>query len=304
MSVTDRDATVEGLVAADADAVVERGERERAELERDFLLRSLDDLDEQRADGAIDDESYQRLHDEYTARAAAVIRALRDGVDTRPVAPPVSWRRRLVVIAVAGAFAVGAAIMLTRALGARRDGELASGNPPRVTQAGAPNASDRRVALEEAVAANPDDLAARLALARFLEADGDLAGALDEYEAVIARDAANAEALAQSGRIFYLTAPNAPTDDDVLALVEQARARLDAAVAADPDHADARFFRAVLYAQELLDPDQAIADAQRYLLLAPAGPFAEQARDLLANLGADAPAGEAPSGTAPTGRTP
>ena len=60
--------------------------RSRADLEaeRDFLLRSLDDLEVERGAGDIDDEAYQQLHDDYTARAAAVLRALGDGVDARP----------------------------------------------------------------------------------------------------------------------------------------------------------------------------------------------------------------------------
>ncbi|MGH8986356.1 MAG: hypothetical protein ACRDY6_21135, partial [Acidimicrobiia bacterium] len=75
----------------------EQEEREHLEAERDFLLRSLDDLEAEREAGGIDDESYARLHDDYTARAAAAIRALRDGVDARPVAAPLPWRRRLLV---------------------------------------------------------------------------------------------------------------------------------------------------------------------------------------------------------------
>ena len=65
----------------------DRGELER---ERDFLLKSLDDLETERAAGNIDDASYTELHDDYTARAAAAIRALRDGVDARP-SPPPAW---------------------------------------------------------------------------------------------------------------------------------------------------------------------------------------------------------------------
>src|SRR5262249_38766367 len=59
-------------------------DRARLEAERDVLLKSLDDLEAEHAAGGIDDESYQTLRDDYTARAAAVIRALRDGVDARP----------------------------------------------------------------------------------------------------------------------------------------------------------------------------------------------------------------------------
>ncbi|HUF85299.1 MAG TPA: tetratricopeptide repeat protein [Acidimicrobiia bacterium] len=264
-------------------------EREHLEAERDFLLRSLDDLETERAAGDVDDESYARLHDDYTARAAAVIRALRDGVDARTFAPPLPMRRRLLVGGAIAAFALAAAVALAAALGARLPGELASGNPE---QAGEQerDTDDRRAALEAAVDENPDDVVARLALARFLEADGDLAGALRQYDEVTARDPGHADALAQGGRILYLTASQTPPEQ-AAELVAAAQERLDRAIAADPEYADARFFRAVLLAQELLDRDLAISDAQRYLVLAPDGPFAEQARALLADL--DAPIIEA-----------
>ena len=270
--------------------VASEEDREQLESERDFLLRSLDDLEGERAAGNVDDESYTRLHGDYTARAAAAIRVLRDGVDARPVTPPVPWRRRLLVGGAIAAFAVLAAVALAAALGARLPGQLASGNPSEGDTRGA---NGRRAALEQAVEANPDDVVARLALARFLESDGDLAGALRQYDEVTGRQPANADALAQSGRILYLTAAQTPPEQ-AAELVAAARERLDAAVSADPDYADAYFFRAVLLAQERLGDGLAIADAQRYLVLAPAGPFADPARELLADLGADAP-GSAPS---------
>jgi len=263
------------------------------EEERDFLLRSLDDLETERNAGEVDDESYARLHDDYTARAAAVIRALRDGVDARPVAPPLPWRRRLLAGGAIGAFALVAAIALAAALGARLPGELASGNQEQER-----DAEDRRASLEAAVEENPDDVAARLALARFLEADGDLAGALRQYDEVTARDPENADALAQGGRILYLTASQTPPEQ-AAELVAASRERLDRAIAADPEYADARFFRAVLLAQELIDRDLAIGDAQRYLVLAPNGPFAEQARALLADLGAETPVATTVAATTP-----
>ena len=274
----------------------EQEDRERLEAERDFLLRSLDDLEGERAAAGIDDESYSRLHDDYTARAAAAIRALRDGVDARPVAAPLPWRRRLLVGGAIAGFALVAAAVLAAALGARLPGEFASGNE--ANDAPAATAPDRRAALEASVEENPDDVGARVALARLLESDGDLAGALVQYDEVTARDPGNAEALAQSGRILYLTAKEVvPGSQQAIDLVNEARSRLDSAVAAGPDHADARFFRAVLLAEERFDDDQAIADAQRYLVLAADGPFAEQAREILALLDADAPAGTTPPTT-------
>ena len=67
------------------------------EAERDFLLRSLDDLDAERDAGNIDDATYQSLHDDYTARAASVIRSLDNRSlddDATGVAPTDAQRHR------------------------------------------------------------------------------------------------------------------------------------------------------------------------------------------------------------------
>lgn len=254
----------------------------KLEEERDFLLKSLDDLEQERASGGIDDASYQALHDDYTARAAAVIRALRDGVDTRPEQEQRPASRRWLVIVGLVAFAVVAGVVLAFALGARLPGETSSGNTgsPDGQQA---STMDRRERLERAVAANPDDVASRLLLAQYLEADNDLAAALQQYDAVIGIDPGNAQAQAQSGRILYLTATEAdPTD--AADLVDASRARLDKAVELDPELADARFFRAIVLANEYGDFAAAQGDLQRYLVAAPDGTFADQARQLLVDV--------------------
>ncbi len=260
--------------------------RERLERERDFLLRSLDDLERERDKGTIDDESYERLHADYTARAAAVIRALRDGVDARPAAPPISKRRRVLTIVGIAAFAVVAAVALAAALGTRGSGETSSGNTGDATPSSTLSIQGRMERLQRAVEANPDDRASRLLLARFLEASGDLPGALQQYDEVLKRDPTNADAEAQSGRIVYLTAQAAvkSAPDQVNALVQQSRARLDHAVSLDPQYADARYFRAIVLANEYGDFAGAQNDLQRYLILAPTGPFSNDARALLAEV--------------------
>lgn len=256
--------------------------REGLESERDFLLRSLDDLELERASGSIEPESYETLHDDYTARAAAVIRALRDGVDARPTRAPVSWQRRALVIGGVAAFAALVAVGLAAALGARLPGQTASGNAgPAV--AAPRNDESRREKLERAITENPDDIGSRLLLAPILEADGDLVGALRRYDEIIAIDEANAKAHAQAGRIIYLTAGRATTDE-AAALVARSRGELDRAVELDPEYADARFFRAIILANEYGDFAGAQNDLQRYLLAAPNGPFADQARQLLADV--------------------
>jgi len=273
-------------------------DREGLERERDFLLRSLDDLDREREKGAIDDESYTRLHDDYTARAAAVIRTLRDGVDVRPVAPPTSRRRRVITLVGIAAFVVVVAVVLGAALTDRLPGQTSSGNTGGSAAGGGSatakgssgsgtlSITQRIQRLKDSLAANPDDMATRLLLARFLEADGDLAGALQQYDEVLARNPASAEADAQAGRILYLTARAAvkPNPDAVDGLIQQAMARFDQAITADATYADARYFRAIVEANEFGAFAAAQNDLQRYLILAPQGQFGEQARQLLAQV--------------------
>ena len=254
----------------------------RLEEERDFLLKSLDDLEQERAAGGIDNDSYRALHDDYTARAAAVIRSLRDGVDSRPADSERPTPRRWLVVAGIVAFAAIAGVALAFALGARLPGETSSGNTGTPGDASSSSA-DRRERLEQAVAEDPDDVASRLLLAQFLEADDDLAGALRQYDEVSRIDPSNAPAEAQSGRILYLTA-TAAAPADAPALVEESRARLDRAVELDPELADARFFRAIVLANEYGDFATAQADLQRYLVAQPEGTFADQARQLLADV--------------------
>jgi cytochrome c-type biogenesis protein CcmH len=254
--------------------------REGLEAERDFLLRSLDDLESERAAGGIDDESYASLHDDYTARAAAVIRALRDGVDARPPAASVPWERRALVVGAIAVFAVVSAVALAGALGGRGPGATSSGNTG--PAAARPDDDGARRRLEAAVERDPTDVGNRLLLARYLEEDDDFAGALEQYDEVIRLDPANAEALAQSGRVLYLVAGAAPTQASNL--VDEAKRRLDTAIEIDPQYADARFFRAIILANEFQDFAGAQGDLQRYLLLAPEGLFVDQARALLADV--------------------
>jgi cytochrome c-type biogenesis protein CcmH/NrfG len=256
--------------------------RVELEAERDFLLRSLDDLEIERANGGIDDESYRRLHDDYTARAAATIRALRDGEEAPSTREPSSGRRRALVAGGVVAFAVLAAVALAAALGARLPGQTSSGNAPSRAPAGLSSAQ-RRQQLQAEVARNPLDVTSRILLAQFLEADNNAAGALAQYDAVTKIQPANADAEAQAGRLLEVTAQAAPASQ-APALVAAARGRLDHAVELDPQLADAHFFRAIVLANEYQDYAGAQNDLQHYLVLAPNGQFVGQAEQLLAQV--------------------
>jgi hypothetical protein len=130
-------------------------DRDSVEAERDFLLRSLDDLDAERAEGNIDDGTYQTLHDDYTARAAAAIRSLDADTDLTPEpAPAGSPLTRWLTVGGIVAFAIVAAFLLTRAVGQRHPGQTITGNP-QVGQASGATGTDPGPALKAAAAAQP-----------------------------------------------------------------------------------------------------------------------------------------------------
>lgn len=252
------------------------------EAERDFLLRSLDDLEVEHAAGDIDDESYQRLHDDYTARAAATIRVLRDGIDNRPGRAPTNLRRRVLIIAGVVVFAAIAGVALATALGARLPGQTSSGN----SQVNVPKTvsdTQRRRQLEAAIARNPNDVTSRLLLAQVLEQGNNLVGALEQYNEITQIQPSNAVAVANVGRILYLTAESTSASQ-ANSLDALARAKLDQAIELDPQYPDAHFFRAVVLANEYQDYAGAQDDLQHYLVLAPSGQYAQEAQVLLAEV--------------------
>lgn len=191
----------------------------------EFLLQSLRDLEAEREAGDIDDDDYQALKDDYTARAAAALRAEEKGRPA-PVAPPAerSWTQRLLVVAGVVGFAVLAGVLVAQAVGRRDDGQGVTGE---VTQ-------------------SPTQAAAECIQ---LTSSSQLVDALPCYQEVLAEDPDNAVAHTYLGWTLFLTARQAGDDlpQDVLVdLVVRARDQLDQAVEADPGYADARAFQAVL----------------------------------------------------------
>ncbi|MGH8975854.1 MAG: tetratricopeptide repeat protein [Acidimicrobiia bacterium] len=256
------------------------------ESERDFLLRSIDDLEAERAAGNLEDDRYRSLRDDYTTRAAAVLRSIEEGADARPAPPALSWRRRLLTAIGIVAFAGVAAVLLAGALGQRLPGGSATGNAQ----------SDRRQALEAQVRQHPDSAPAHLAYARYLLDAGEVAGAVAEFDTAARLDPGNPEPAAYGGWLVFLAArsesgdPQAAkppsgdvkdTGDVASELTAAALRRLDQAVAADPDYPDAHFFRGMVLLRGVNDPAGAATEFERYLALVPEGPQSEQVRQLL-----------------------
>jgi cytochrome c-type biogenesis protein CcmH/NrfG len=245
-------------------------DREQLESERDYLLQSLDDLEVEREAGAIDDESYAQLRDDYTARAAATIRALRDGVDARPEPPPpVAGKRRVAVIAAIVVFALVAGVALASALGARLPGQTASGNSQddRVSAA-ATAIGEEIIRLQKQANASPDDYEARLRLADAYARNNDLPTALKQWDAAITISPDRPEAHAQAGRALYLVSEQLADRDQQAKLVSEAKAAFDKAIEVGPDYPDSYLFRAVLEAATI-DQAAARADVEMFLLKAP-----------------------------------
>jgi tetratricopeptide (TPR) repeat protein len=258
--------------------------------ERDFLLRSLDDLEVERAEGNLDEDRYRELHDDYTARAAAVIRALKDGAGRDLPAPPTGRRRRLVVTAAIAGFALTAAGVMALAVNDRGEGDSATGNQQTSESTGglsdeeaakqAAAAAEQLKALQQKVTDNPSDAVAHRQLAQALLTSGNIADAVKEFDTAAQLDPADAESLAYGGWVVFLAARGAQPEA-VAELIDGAVRRLDAAVAANGDYPDARFFRGMVLLRGKNDPAAAAPEFERYLALVPDGPQSEPVRRLL-----------------------
>ena len=231
--------------------------REELEEERDFLLASLRDLEQEREAGELSDKDYRALHDDYTARAAAVLRALERGKD-RPGArrdrpQPVRSRRSLgitivVVVAIAG-LAGGAVAAFS---GQRRPGAPMTGSLP-------------------------DTPSGRMQQALQLESRGEAAEALMIYDELLRADPRNVQALAYRGWLLKRAG-----------LPDKAMESLDQAVAIDPKFPDAHFFRGMVLYQDRNDPAGAVTEFRLFMSNNPPQAMVPLVEDVLRRAMADA----------------
>jgi cytochrome c-type biogenesis protein CcmH/NrfG len=279
-------------------------ERAQLEQQRDFLLQSLDDLELEHHNGGIDDESYAELHDDYTARAAAVLRTLRDGIDTRPPAPIRTkrvLRMRIATVSVIVVFAIVAGVSLAYALGARLPGQTASGNTSSTAESATAKAIGKEITrLQKEVNGKPDDYDLRLQLADAYARNNDLPTAIKQWDAAITIDPNRPEAQANLGRALYLVSEQMTDKTAQQQAVAESVAAFDKAIAVGPDFADSYFYRAVVRAA-LQQYAASQTDLQTYLLKAgPDGQWVDNARSLLGQV---TTALEAPSTTVPSSTT-
>lgn len=203
--------------------------------EREFLLRSLDDLDREVAAGDLSPAEADELRDAYVTRLAEVQRAVEAGTVRTPAPAPAStgsarddgdddvpegrrhgWGRRLVAGVIVLGLAGGAGIGVATSFGERRPGDTATGDVPRST-------------------GELLDEAARLS------GEGQVLEAIQTYDRVLERQPGNVEALAERG--FLLLRVFASGGD--AELLSRGRTSIDRALAGAPDDPRLLFYQGV-----------------------------------------------------------
>jgi len=238
--------------------------------ERDFLLRSIADLEAEHAAGELTDERFHALNDEYTVQAATVLRAIErlQAAPTEPAAAAPGRRRPGRVLAGAALTAlalVAGGMLLARSLAERQPGQTITGN--------AQSVSDTLDGLARAARQRPDDFDAQMAYATALMRDGQAVDALRAFDAAGRIDPSAAAPKAYGGWLVFLAG-----------LTDEALPRIDAAIAADPDYPDAHFFRGMILLRGRNDTAGALVELRRFLDLAPSGPERDQVQQLVDSL--------------------
>ena len=192
------------------------------EEQRDFLLRSLEDLEREYEAGDLTDEDYRTLRDDYTARAAETLRAIKEKrvafADARNRG---SRKRTLGTLAGVIGFAVVAGFLVADSIGARKAGDTLSGG---ITTKSSPS--------QRAQACIPD-------------INTEPTKALKCFKGVLDDDPRNVVALTWIGWTLELTSSQLPSAT-ASRIQDTATSYVERAIAADPQYSYARAFRAVL----------------------------------------------------------
>lgn len=246
--------------------------------ERASLLRTLREIEEERARGELSGEAYRTLRTEAEGRAVTVLRALEardgagelasglkairgvaseDGARKGSASASAAARRRMLPAILVAAVVLGLSIpLLVRAVANRTSGEPITGVAP--GRSG--SAATVLETFEQRVAEHPRDLAARLDLAdRYMES-GNTSAAAAQYLMALQIDPRNAEAQAKLGFLLY----QGGRPEDGLRAV-------NGALAVDPSYPEALYYRGVILLRALNRPAEAAAAFRSYLDAAPFG---------------------------------
>jgi tetratricopeptide (TPR) repeat protein len=205
--------------------------------EREFLLRSIRDLDAEFEAGDLDEADYRSLRNDYVARAAALLKepssdSPRAEVVPEDPAPRRSSRRTtraVAAVALTAVVASGAGLAVARSSGERLPGQEATGNVP-------------------------EGSGGRIDRAQRLVSEGKVLDAIKLFDQVLAEDPQHPVALAQRGWLVSRAG-----------LVDEGLAAIDKAIESDPSYAEAHFFRGMILLQSKDDPAGAATAFQAVL---------------------------------------
>jgi hypothetical protein len=245
------------------------GDLARLREQRDQALRDILALEQQVASGEIPVAAAQKLRRGYERSVAQALDDDMGAATVRGAVPPPHrvGRGRVVAYLLAVAVAVLAAVVVLPAyLGARPTNGFVTGNEPRQSLAAqsppslpaaapgpsslpsvAPDQSAPLTALAAVVAANPDDDAARLALANLYTADGRYEQAAQQYSDLLQRSPTNTEARARYAWLLLQ-----------IGLPQQALTMVNQALTADPLYQDGLWVLANIQLYGLDDPGAAL----------------------------------------------
>ncbi|HEX2272724.1 MAG TPA: tetratricopeptide repeat protein [Acidimicrobiales bacterium] len=272
------------------------------EEERQFLLDSLRDLESEREAGEIRQEDYATLRDDYTARAAAVLRRIEAAKASRRATRRARPRSHSgATVRESGAPATTSPISSARgaAGGGRRRRRRTALTVAAVVGVVAVAAvsvlgfAGDRIANQQVSGRDLSTPAGRLAQAHVLESQGKAADALKLYDAVLREEPANVEALTYKGWVLARAG-----------LTDPAMAALDQAIALDPKYPDAHFFRGMVLYQGRNDPAGAVAEFEAFLANNPPPDSVAVVKDVLERARRDAGMPPAAGSTPPPAPPP
>jgi len=205
------------------------------EEERKFLLGSLSDLEREHDAGDVDDVDYEILKDDYTARAAAAIRAIEDrDVVLRSTRPKRDWRRTASALVLVGVVAVGTGWVVFRNAGTRSPGQGLTGNARQDSSNLILQAQGLTGQAQQSLQAGDTKKAIQ-----------EFNLAIETYNQALELSPGNVQAMTYAAWVRHSIAVNA-SQSAAVQLDAEALAGLTEALSADPTYADARVFRAIL----------------------------------------------------------
>lgn len=214
---------------------------------RDFYLKSLKDLEQEKNDGEVEQGTYLQLKDSYTTKAAELIREIEDlensnsnskvegySLGGRYRLP--KWAPKLIIWTLIIMFGIGSAIAVSDFAGPQLPGQTISGAPTL-------------------------NLTNRLAQAKSTIAQGNYIAASNQYQQILAKHPNQPQALTYEGWIITLIG----VQDKKPILVANGQKLIAKAIKIDPTYPSAHFFMGVIALNYDHNPKLAVAQLQIYL---------------------------------------